>query len=200
MKSILTLTALLLATNVGHANGLQGVWQSTGQECQSGAPSKGMGAQVVSTFDATAIFTADQMRVNMQVSYKYEKGYAKMLLQQLQDSLKQWDQLPDSAEKQKSVVEIRKSLDLIASLTNGVTCSIKALSSYSATGTTIRSQQIQLTSTCPGSDPEQKGKTDEFAYVLDDQILKVISSTAESSETGSCPKGDRSVYVFQRIK
>jgi hypothetical protein len=180
-------------------NDLIGTWKLTSNECLSGVPSKGFGGGLTGSFGGTATFTETQLFANLEVSYKMDKAKADEQRKQFQDALAQLSNLPDSPEKQKSIADINKYKAMIDQMEAGVQCSVKGVQSYSINGSTIHTDTIKSTSTCPGSENDTTPKSSDSTFEIKGNTLRVISEKIIENDSNSCPKGDRTVAVLTRV-
>lgn len=185
------------AAQVSGSRPLEGIWTMERQECQSGAPYKtSEGLQM--SLNGRLVVSETRLRLSMKIGFKYEQAYAEDLMKQIQSAKDQWSDLPDSAEKRESLAELNESLRTIETYASGVQCRMSELRSYKTNGSTLSSTSIRSSSNCPGAQVTPVGQTDNSAFEIKGDLLKVTSSEAET-DSSSCPKGEKVVMVFKRI-
>lgn len=201
-----TVCALTIASGLisfgqtSYANGLLGKWEMTGQECQSGAPSKGLGEHFTGQVNAVALFTADQILASFKISYKLDTTYSDELIKQLEASLKTWDAIPDSEQKKKAIADINHSIEQLSKMGAGYLCGADIVRTYTVTGNKIHTEFVSSDSNCDGgSDSHDKDGTDSTFELVGD-TLKVASDKPEINDNGQCPRGDQILTVFKRLK
>jgi hypothetical protein len=201
VKTIFAVVMFIMLSRAAFSEGdLVGTWRMVKEECQSGSPFKAFGDAMNSNVQAVVTFTPTQETRQFQLSMQYNKQYAEKTLKALETATMTVDLQSAGAAREKMLQELEEASKLAQQYADGVNCSIEQSSKYTLSGHTLRTMPSEnRKSNCPGEEHDVNGMEPYDSEIeLSGDTLKVASVPDEDGM--SCPKGDRPVSIFQRVK